>query len=156
MRLTRDTAGGLFLIAVALVFGVGATQYNFGTLFRMGAGFFPLVISALLGAIGLVLAVSGLRGSSRVDSNSGSGEEGFEFSPRSVAAVLGSLLVFGFALERVGLIVSAFLLVAIAALAEKQSSIVRTLVLAASLAAMAVLIFIEGLGINIALVRWPF
>ena len=158
MRLTRDTIGGLFLIAIAVVFALSASQFNFGTPYRMGPGFYPILISALLGTIGLIIAISGLWGPPRAstDIESESDEGTVEFSLRSMAAVLGSLLAFGLVLERVGLVVAVFLLVAIASLAEKQQNIVRTLIIAVCLAGVAVVIFIMGLGLNIPLVRWPF
>ena len=45
---------GLFLMAIALVFGVIGFGYNVGTLSRAGPGMFPVLISSLVFLIGVI------------------------------------------------------------------------------------------------------
>ncbi len=44
---------GLFLIAIALVFGLGSFRYKIGEFSRAGPGLFPLMIGAMLFLIGV-------------------------------------------------------------------------------------------------------
>jgi len=48
---------GLFLLAIALLFGLTATHYQVGAFARSGPGLFPLIVSAMLGTLGLVTMV---------------------------------------------------------------------------------------------------
>jgi len=49
---------GLFLMAIALIFGVGAfLNYKFGEFSKPGPGMFPLLVSCMLFLLGLLTAV---------------------------------------------------------------------------------------------------
>ena len=48
---------GLLLMAIALAFGLGAFRYRIGTFGKAGPGLFPLMISILLFAIGVIAVV---------------------------------------------------------------------------------------------------
>ena len=48
---------GLVLMAVALVFGLGALNYPLGQLSRSGPGMFPLIVSSMLFLIGVISVV---------------------------------------------------------------------------------------------------
>lgn len=159
MRFSRDGYAGLFLLAVALLFGVSAAGYHFGSLLRMGPGFYPLVISIMLGGLGLALLVSGV--TFPAQDREGAGGLAQEHPPirldlRATLAVLGSICVFGLVLEKVGFVVSIFLLVAIASVADRKARLLPTVYLASALVVITVSIFLWGLGINIPLFRWPF
>jgi Tripartite tricarboxylate transporter TctB family len=45
---------GFFLLAIALLFGLAATKYQVGAFARSGPGLFPLIVSSLLGLLGVV------------------------------------------------------------------------------------------------------
>ena len=47
-RLARDTVGGLFIAAIGVFFLVFALELPMGSAARMGAGYFPVCLSALL------------------------------------------------------------------------------------------------------------
>lgn len=53
----RNFVRGLFLMAIAALFGTVATRYPIGQLSRSGPGLFPLGVSCFLGAIGLLSVV---------------------------------------------------------------------------------------------------
>ena len=50
----RNFVAGLFMIAFALLFGLAALKYQLGTFSRSGPGLFPLMVSSLLGVIGVI------------------------------------------------------------------------------------------------------
>ena len=53
----RNFVRGLFLMAIAVLFGTIATRYSIGELSRSGPGMFPLLVSCFLFVIGLLQAV---------------------------------------------------------------------------------------------------
>ena len=53
----RNLVRGLFLIAIALAFGLQSLRYPIGSFSHAGAGLFPLMVSSLLLLIGLITAV---------------------------------------------------------------------------------------------------
>ena len=48
---------GVFLIAVALIFGIGSLRYQIGTLAHAGPGLFPFGVSCFVGFLGLLMVV---------------------------------------------------------------------------------------------------
>jgi Tripartite tricarboxylate transporter TctB family len=57
----RDSllAGGVFVV-VGVAFAVAATRYELGSALRMGAGYLPLVLGAVLTGLGLIIVGQGL------------------------------------------------------------------------------------------------
>ena len=53
----QDVLGGLGLAALGVFAAVYAQRYEFGDLNRMGAGYFPVTLGALLAVLGLMIAV---------------------------------------------------------------------------------------------------
>ena len=53
----RNVLKGLFLIAIALAFGLGSLKYPVGKLERAGPGFFPLLVSSILFLLGLSMVI---------------------------------------------------------------------------------------------------
>jgi len=48
---------GVFLIAIALIFGIGSLRYQIGTLAHAGPGLFPFGVSCFVGLLGLLMIV---------------------------------------------------------------------------------------------------
>jgi hypothetical protein len=142
----RELLAGGFTIGLGAAAIWIAQDYPFGSLRRMGPGFFPTALGWILVGLGTVIAAGGvLRG-------------GLLPRPewRNMIAVLAALLAFALMLERFGLIAAAVALVVIAAAADRSSSLRGTVVLAVCLIAMTVGIFVEGLGMPFRLWKWPF
>ena len=53
----RNVVRGLFLMAIALLFGLVSRNYAIGQLSRSGPGLFPLMVSSLLFLVGLLSVV---------------------------------------------------------------------------------------------------
>jgi Tripartite tricarboxylate transporter TctB family len=141
--LRRDVIAGIFLIVVGVGFALAAQRYPFGGLARFGAGFFPFWLGILLAALGALLTVSSLF--SKDD-----GEPGFAtVDVRSFATVIGSVVLFGFALTRLGLLLSIVLLVLVSSLASREFRLASTLGAAVLLAAGCCAVFVYGLGLAV-------
>jgi len=56
----RNLLKGIFLIAIALSFGVGALRYSMGDFSQAGPGLFPLLVSSVLLLLGLATVIRSL------------------------------------------------------------------------------------------------
>ena len=129
-------AGAVFvLIGVAgLYFG---RELAFGTAARMGPGSFPTLLSILILAIGIIVAIRGLT------------TEGPSIEPvqlRPIAMIIAAILIFGVLIDVVGLVLTALLLTVFAAYARREVKLTETILLGAGLAAFTVAVFVYLLG----------
>src|SRR5262245_55447138 len=100
----RDVIAGMFLIIVGAAFAIAARHYPFGTMARFGAGFFPFWLGIVLASLGVLLAVS-----SSLGAGGGGPRIGVVLATlnlRSFTAVIGSVVLFGLVLTRLGLFLS--------------------------------------------------
>ena len=134
----RDFWAGLSLIVIGAVAFVMALGYPMGTTLRMGAGYFPTVLSGLLMAFGVCLLLRAIRSSDKIEG---------AWSLRALVALPLALALFGVLLDRAGFIAAMFVLVFGSALAGKEFKIVEVTLLAIGLTAMCVAVFIWGLGL---------
>ena len=56
----RDFFSGLMFLVVGVVFAVGATNYSMGSSARPGAGYFPLILGAIMAILGAVVLFKSL------------------------------------------------------------------------------------------------
>lgn len=136
----RNLARGLFLMAIALAFGLQSLRYPIGDFSRAGPGLFPLMVSSILLLIG-VATVIGSRFAQRVPLN-------FQF--KNIALILGSLAGFALVSEHVNMICGIVVTVFSAGLAATQYSFLRNAKIAAGLVLVA-LAFQHLLGLNLPL-----
>jgi Tripartite tricarboxylate transporter TctB family. len=143
---TKDMIGGLALIGVGAYALYGGLGFGMGTARQMGPGYFPVVISGLLILFGLILLITSFtrHGSMPV------------ISWRPTFAVLSSVLVFALALRTFGSIAALFGTVVVSSLAESESRLRETLLLAIGVSVGCWLLFSKGLGMNMPPFLWPF
>jgi len=145
---TRDFWGGALVTLLGLGAMLEASTYRLGTLGRMGPGFFPIAVGAVLALVGLCLMISARFAAAE---------------PRSVALapewrgwLLICLGIVSFVLvgRYGGLLPATFAIVFISALADRANSIATATVLALALVAVCVVIFWWFLRIQLPLFRW--
>lgn len=141
-------AGSLFAIIAILGLWI-SRDYPIGTALRMGTGYVPRLLCWALLALGLLILLQGLR-ESRVAPRI-EGEAGWGW--RAIIFVTASLVIFGLALETLGLVISIFLLTGVGAVAARTLRLLETVVAALVLIALSWAIFIVGLGLTIPV--WP-
>ena len=144
VRVSTDLLTGVLFLALggfAIVYGA---RYPLGTAARMGAGYFPLLISCGLLLMGAVLIVRALLGA---------GEALGAIGWRPLILVLAGVLAFGLLIERLGLLAAGILLVLTARAAERGFGVLETVLLAVGLTLGAAALFIYGLGLPIKLLR---
>ena len=147
MRIRNPTdfwAGAAFGAFGLFVAVYAATHYRMGSALRMGPGYFPTWIGAMVAILGLVLMLSALR---------------FDGPPlarlrlRPTVLVLGAAIAFGYLLKPLGLVAATMVLVLIGAAGGHEFRWREVIPLAAALAAFAVGVFVFGLGLPFPL--WP-
>ena len=121
-----------------------AVHYNLGSAVRMGPGYFPVWVGALVAILGLALLLRSLRLE---------GPRLPRIRLRPVLFVLGASVAFGYLLKPLGLVLATILLVAVSALGGHEFRWREAVLLAAGLAAFAVAVFVFGLGLPFPL--WP-
>ena len=83
-------AGGVFVV-VGVAFAVAATRYELGSALRMGPGYVPLVLGALLAGLGLVVIGQGVAARVRAGASAGSASDAAsKFTDRGPALTSGA------------------------------------------------------------------
>lgn len=135
--LNRRTVSGAMFTCIGLVGLWLARDYNFGSTEDMGAGYFPMILSVAMIALGIAGVLRGLRG----------GEAFESFSLRPAPFVLAGIVVFGLTVERAGLPIAAFLSTVTAGFGSAETEWRSLLVLAAALAIGSTIVFVYALGL---------
>jgi putative tricarboxylic transport membrane protein len=138
VRNAKDLLAGCLFLAFGVAFFILAQDYQLGSARRMGPGYFPVVLSFVLMAIGLATVVRGLVVP---------GLPVRDFAPGALALVTASIVLFGLLVERAGLGLAVAALVLAAAPASRNSRPLAALLLAAALGVFCVLVFVKGLGL---------
>jgi len=142
MKLTlannKDVWGGLMLIAIGAAAVLIARDYPFGTALRMGPGYFPVILGALLILFGLAILAGGLR---RGEQIAGS------WSLRALIVLPLSLILFGVLMQYAGFVPAMLVLIFGSATASTEFRFVEVLLFAVGLTALCVAVFIWGLGL---------
>jgi hypothetical protein len=136
----RNLLRSLFLIAIALVFGLGALRYPIGQFSHAGPGLFPLLVSALLLAIGLI-SLARSRYEERLQ---------LDFKMKNIAVILLSLCGFAVVSKFVNMTAGIVFMVFCSSVAGSGYSVARNVKIAACLIAVA-FGFQRLLGLNLPL-----
>lgn len=140
----KDIAAGLLLIAAALFFGlIGFSQLPLGTSFRMGPGYFPVLLSGLLAVMGLVIAGRAVGAGAAVSAG--------RVPWRGIALTSGGTIGFALLVPRHGLVPALVVAILLSAFASRRMTLPLALGLTAGLTAFCVLLFRYGLGVPIPL-----
>lgn len=145
MQISRDDliAGALF-IGLGGFFAVEALSYDLGTPFRMGPGFLPLTLGAVLAALGLAIGIKGLsRGADAVKD---------PVSWRAIVLVSLAVIFFAVTVRGLGFVPTVFVTVLVTSLASRMNSPTSAILIAIGLTAMSTLIFVVGLRLQVPLV----
>ncbi len=144
IRHPKDFFAGVMFVA----FGVAAiaigSGYPLGTAARMGPGYFPRILGILLIVLGLVIALRGLKLHGSPISFG---------SPKPMAIVLGSVVLFGALSLYIGLILAGVMLIVVSSAGSSEFRWKEALVSGVVLSVGAVLVFIWGLGLQFSV--WP-
>lgn len=141
----KDFWAGVLYIAFGATAILIALNYPAGTAGRMGPGYFPRALGALLVALGLFLSLRALR------------LQGLPIvfgSPKPLLVVIGSVVAFGVAAPPLGLVVATILLVVISSAASDEFRWKEAVISSLILAAFTVAAFAYGLQLQLPV--WPW
>src|SRR5499427_9264134 len=116
IRSPKDFWAGLIFIAIGGGFVLLAQQYRLGDMHRMGPAMFPTLVGALLGVLGAIIVLRAL---------AFDGEPVPRFYLRPIGVSLLAIVLFGVALQWLGLIAAVAALVLVGAYAARDVQIGR-------------------------------
>jgi hypothetical protein len=134
----KDVWAGLLLLVVGAGAILVAREYPFGTALRMGPGYFPVMLGALLILFGVAILAAGLRRGERIAGS---------WSLRALVVLPLSLVLFGLLMQHAGFVPAMLVLIFGAAAAGTEFRFVEVLLFALGLTALAVAVFVWGLGL---------
>lgn len=143
----RDFIGGAIMALAGAGFLLASLNgLEIGTAFRMGPGYFPMLLGGLLAAIGLILILGSLR------AQPAGAEPSAPFPWRSVIFICLGPLAFALTVRGAGLVPSLILSSGLAALASPEITPRRLVMTVAGITAFCVLLFHYGLSLPIQLI----
>lgn len=134
-----DAAAGILFIAFGLFFGIQSLGLDLGTAFRMGPGYFPLVLSGILIGFGMLILLNALK------TEGGPGIGGIAW--RGIVFILPAPIFFGLTVRGLGFVPAIFLTTLIAGLASFKMRLPWALALAVVVTIFSTLVFSYGLGL---------
>ena len=140
---TKDFWAGLMLIAAGVAAVVIARDYPFGSTLRMGPGYFPAILGAIIALFGVYFVTKGLRGGQVMEPN---------WSLRALIMLPLSLVLCGVLIERAGLVPALIILIFGSAAAGREFKPKEVALLTVALTILCLAIFIWGLGLPYPLV----
>jgi hypothetical protein len=136
----------MFLV-VGLSFAYGATEYSMGSAARPGPGYFPMILSVIMAILGAVVIFTSL--TIEVEGGDPIGDIAW----RPLLVIVGSIVLFGVLLPRLGMILTTPILIIAVSMAGRQFKWTGVLIASAVLTVFCWLVFIKGLALTIPL--WP-
>lgn len=136
-----DTTNGIcaaLFIFLGAFFAIQSLGLEIGTAFRMGPGYFPLVLAIVLIVLGVVILIDAIR----VES-----EPIGHIAWRGMLFILPAPIFFGLTVRGLGFIPSIFLTALIASFASGRMKLPTAIVLSAGLTLFAFLVFSYALGL---------
>ena len=135
---SRDIVCGLLFILIGLFFAIQAYGLDLGTAFRMGPGYFPLVLAGILVILGVVVIVQGTQ---------------LEHEPmgpiawRGLLFILPAPIFFGLTVRGLGFVPSLFFTGLLAAFASTKMRPGMALLLVGGLTLFSMIVFNYALGL---------
>lgn len=134
-----DAAAGILFILFGLFFGIQSLGLELGTAFRMGPGYFPLLLSGVLVLFGGAILFNAIK--------SGGGEAMGALAWRGLAFILPAPIFFGLTVRGLGFVPAIFLTTLIAGLASLKMRFHWALLLAVGVTVFSTLVFSYALGL---------
>jgi len=138
----KDVVAGAIFVAFAIGFGIVSTAYPMGSAAQMGPGYYPLLLSGVLGVLGLFIAFAGWRKPAA---------QMVVVRPVALICVLAAPLLFAVTLRPLGFVAAVILTSLLATIAAPRMSWIARILTALGLALGCTAIFIWALGIPVPL-----
>jgi putative tricarboxylic transport membrane protein len=136
----KDVLAGLVLLVIAGLHAVQAIRLDMGTAFEMGPGAFPLLVSGLVGLIGVAVLVGGLR---RREGIGG----GFAWWPLLMVTL--AVAAFAASVRPLGFVPAVALATLLSSLAQRPIRWGRSAVVALAVTLACWLVFLVGIRLSL-------
>lgn len=143
--------GAGVLIAIGAFTIWEGMRYSTGTLARMGPGYFPVALGAILILLGVLVA---LTGDTKKEEAEALKEENFSNEWRGWGCIIAGIVAFIVLGGLAGLAPATFGLVFIAALGDKEHTLTSAALLASGTTVVGAIIFRYFLELQFPLFRW--
>ena len=137
----KDLLAGAVFVGLGLAFAITASSYEVGSALRMGPGYFPLVLGSVLVLLGIAIAVKAFV--------AGEGDDLGPVPWKAMVLLVAALFFFGYTVRGLGLIPSMLVTAFLAAMAGRNARVIPSAVVAASLTALSILIFVLALQLRL-------
>ncbi|MCY1665959.1 tripartite tricarboxylate transporter TctB family protein [Rhizobium sp. SL86] len=139
IRIDRTNAlcGALF-VGLGLFFALQSLDLELGTAFRMGPGYFPLVLSGALILLGATIVVHAFKVEHEAIGT---------IAWRGLIFILPAPIFFGLTVRGLGFVPALFLAAFVASFASTRMTPLMAVVLSAGLTVFSLLVFTYGLGL---------
>ena len=143
-RSNKDFWAGAIFFAIGAGAMFSARNYPFGTLRRIGPGYYPIILSGILIAFGLYIMLRGLLKNEKIRGN---------WSIRALVVLPFSMALFGILMKFTGFIPALIALCFVSAASGREFKFKEVLLLTIFMTVLSVALFIWGLGLPYPLIR---
>jgi hypothetical protein len=135
----QDLGAAVVFLTIGVAGVWFGSELRFGTAGNMGPGFFPVILSWIVVAIGVIVGIKSV-------TIEGPRLERVQLRP--IVVIIAAILIFGYLIDRIGLALTAALLTLLAAFARRWREInpLETILLAAGLSLFCVGLFVYALS----------
>ncbi len=140
VRDARRLASGLLFLAIGAFGMIYGSHYRMGTATRMGPGYFPFAVSALIAVLGTISAATSF-------GIAGHGERApIQWHVVPLVFILAGVVAFGLLVEQAGLVLAIAAVVVLGCYQRLLTRPLEALAIGVVLIAISVGLFIHGLG----------
>ena len=145
----KDLLAGLMFIVIGATFWIGAGNYQMGTAARMGPGWFPSVLGAIMTFLGVLIAAIGLKNSAHWAATDGIG-----WTWRPVLILTAAVVLFGFALPTLGMVAAIIFLTFVSGIAAHDKEYKSLAMITVIMCIFCAAVFVWGLKLQMKLFPW--
>jgi len=151
-HIKKDYYGGALMVFIGLLAVYAGLDYKTGTPARMGPGFFPVAVGALLAVTGILIALSA-RSESTPPPPGGHHGSGMPDLRGGICIILATLAFLLFGIYG-GLVPATFAIVFISALGDRSNTITQAILLSLAMCIVSVIVFWWALQLQLPLFQW--
>ena len=144
----KDLLSSLLFVAFGIAFLVPSFDYGYGSPARMGAGYFPRMLSLLLIVMGLFMLVTAVR---KLSDAVGEHAEPVSLRLGPMSLVAGAVLAFAVLLPVAGVIAATLSLVVLSGAAAPDRRWHEIILFAIGITVFVVLVFVNALSLPLPL-----
>lgn len=145
----KDLLAGLMFVAIGAAFWYEAGNYQLGSAARMGPGWFPKALGAMLTLLGVLIAALGVKNQAKWSETVGIG-----WTWKPVIILTTAVVLFGFALPTLGMIAAIILLTVISGIAAHDKEYKSLAMITVIMCIFCAAVFVWGLKLQMKLFPW--